>query len=187
MKKIPTLFQRDPDNRARVLPEVTPGCEWVLNGEGRATRKWDGTCVMYDGDMWWARREVKPGKEAPDGWVEVDTDPVTGKRTGWEPAVQSSFWKMLQEALDAVGPSCFDFAPATYELCGPKINGNPEGFDHHRLVPHGVSVYVTPEGTFDGLRDWLIGPDFDGEGIVFHHPDGRMAKIKVRDFGGHAA
>ena len=45
-----------------VLPEITPGCEWVIAGEGVATRKYDGTCVMYDGDEWWARREVKPGK-----------------------------------------------------------------------------------------------------------------------------
>ena len=24
---------------------------------------------------------------------------------------------------------------------------------------------------------------FQFEGIVFHHPDGRMAKIKLKDFG----
>ena len=35
--------------------------------------------------------------------------------------------------------------------------------------------------TFDGLREWLH--DRDIEGLVFHHPDGRMAKIKLRDFG----
>jgi hypothetical protein len=31
------------------------------------------------------------------------------------------------------------------------------------------------------LREWLL--DRDIEGLVFHHPDGRMAKIKLRDFG----
>jgi hypothetical protein len=41
----------------------------VLDGEGVATRKYDGTCVMFDGDGWWARREVKPGKTAPAGFV----------------------------------------------------------------------------------------------------------------------
>jgi hypothetical protein len=34
---------------------------------------------------------------------------------------------------------------------------------------------------FDGLREYLAGKDI--EGIVWHHSDGRMAKIKLRDFG----
>ncbi|MFF0467058.1 hypothetical protein ACFYPX_06380 [Micromonospora zamorensis] len=33
----------------------------------------------------------------------------------------------------------------------------------------------------DGLRAWLLAhPDW--EGVVWHHPDGRMAKLKRRDF-----
>jgi hypothetical protein len=44
MKKIPTLFARDPDDRGRVLPQITPGCEWALTDPAaRATRKYDGT------------------------------------------------------------------------------------------------------------------------------------------------
>ena len=35
--------------------------------------------------------------------------------------------------------------------------------------------------TFDTLREALTG-DFRFEGIVWHHPDGRMAKLKRRDF-----
>ena len=34
---------------------------------------------------------------------------------------------------------------------------------------------------FAGLRAFLAGQDT--EGLVFHHPDGRMGKIKLRDFG----
>ena len=34
---------------------------------------------------------------------------------------------------------------------------------------------------FDGLRIWLHGHPY--EGIVWHHPDGRMVKIKGKDFG----
>jgi hypothetical protein len=33
---------------------------------------------------------------------------------------------------------------------------------------------------FDGLREYLAS--FNGEGIVFHHPDGRMVKIRRTDF-----
>ena len=35
--------------------------------------------------------------------------------------------------------------------------------------------------TFDALREWMKSKDI--EGIVFHHSDGRMAKIKKRDYG----
>lgn len=44
MKKIPTLFERVFENHKKVgiLPNVTPGMEWVLEGEGIATEKMDG-------------------------------------------------------------------------------------------------------------------------------------------------
>jgi len=183
VKKIPTLFKRDPDDMRHVLPEVTPGCEWVLAGEGKATRKHDGTCVSWHDGDWWFRREVKPGKTPPEGWVEVDHDEVTGKRVGWEPArPSSSFIKMLREGIDYTFEFGSEIPEGTYELCGPKINGNPEGFPEHRLIRHG-SYYATNGGhirDFDGLREYLR--HFGGEGIVWHHPDGRMAKLKRRDF-----
>ena len=45
MRKIPTLFRRN-NQTHQVDPAITPGCEWVLRGEGRATRKVDGTGVL---------------------------------------------------------------------------------------------------------------------------------------------
>ena len=62
VNKITTLFERDWEgDRSRVLDQVHEGCEWVLEGEGLSTRKYDGMCVMYDGSEWWARREVREG------------------------------------------------------------------------------------------------------------------------------
>lgn len=183
MRKIPTLFQRDPDNRRLLLADVTPGCEWVLAGEGRATRKWDGTCLLYNGDDhppgWFARRAVKPGKDAPVGFIEVDHDPVTGKRVGWEPAHLSGFARWFAEAIEDMDGITFE--PGTYELIGPKVNGNPEQWDMHWLVRHGIDPH--PLGhmrTYAELAMHL--PLTHPEGIVWHHPDGRMAKIKRRDF-----
>ncbi len=50
------------------------------------------------------------------------------------------------------------------------------------LVSHeATEQYQNVPRTFDGLREWLT--DRNIEGIVFHHEDGRMAKIKLRDFG----
>lgn len=183
MRKIPTLFTRNPDDRAHVLPEITPGCEWVLAGEGQPTRKWDGTCVMLDEHgAWWARREVKPGKNIPSGYRIEQHDEATGKLVGWEPMAQSSFAKIHAEAVanSAAGK------PGTYELLGPKINRNPDHFDAHLLMPHGwaplserLDIEAAPRD-FDGLRTWLLARPY--EGIVWHHPDGRMAKLKARDF-----
>ncbi len=180
MKKIPTLFARDPDDMRRVLPEVTPGCEWVLAGEGVPTRKYDGTCVMYDG-RWWARREVKPGKEAPEHFQAIATDENTGKTVGWEPIAQSPFHKFW---LEAVGVDV-GWAIGTYELCGPSVNRNPENYARHVLVAHAsAEVLEVPDLSYEGLRRRLEPREGFGfiEGIVWHHPDGRMAKLKTRDF-----
>jgi hypothetical protein len=174
MNKIPTLFERD-ESRRYVTDVVTPGCEWVLRGKGVATRKYDGTCVMFDGRSWWARREVKEGKTPPGGFVPIENDTTTGKVMGWIPANTSDWWPLIN-AADA------GFAgKGTYELIGPKINGNPEGRDVHELVRHGEFVFGDAPRDYEGLRDYLTH-DFPFEGIVWWHEDGRKAKLKKRDF-----
>jgi hypothetical protein len=187
MRKIPTVFRRDPDDMRRVLPEVTPGCEWVLAGEGVATRKYDGTCVMFDGERWWARREVKRGKPTPQVFQLVDTDPATGKSVGWEPIENSPFARWHAEALDGLVGGASGGA-GTYELCGPKVQGDPERFGEHVLIAHAGAEEIaefTKPLDFDLVRATALHLGSLGvEGIVWHHPDGRMAKIKARDFPG---
>jgi hypothetical protein len=134
------------------------------------------------------RRELKKGRPTPDGFrQEGGVDPVTGKRVGWvlcnrdEPTDR---WHW--EAYDRAAP---DLAPGTYELVGPKVQGNPHDTRNHVLIPHGNGPDLDPPTEFDALGAWLhhvatdtAQPGF--EGIVWHHPDGRMAKIKTRDFPG---
>ncbi|MFF3151865.1 hypothetical protein [Streptomyces sp. NPDC057910] len=184
MNKIPTLFVRTEDRR-HVTRTITPGCEWVLAGDGVATRKYDGTCVMHDGTNWWARREVKPGKTPPTGYVALSTDDVTGRTVGWEPIGQSGF-----SAFHARAVIVRDTWPAgTYELCGPRINGNPEGVTRDVLYRHATAEQLgetelrdarTLERDVDLIESAVR--QLGWEGLVFHHPDGRMAKIKARDF-----
>lgn len=183
MRKIPTALLRDPENRAKVLPRITPGCEWVFDGEGVPTRKYDGTCVMLNSEGWWARREVRAGKPAPANFVPVDTDPVTGKTQGWEPIEQSSFhrWFLEAEWLSLATPT---EGERTFELCGPKINGDPEHIGFHVLFEHAQAEefpWMLGRTTPDILMQDVAALSGLAEGVVWHHPDGRMAKLKVRD------
>ena len=177
MKKIPTIFKRNIDNMNEILNEPHPDCGWVFDGEGVATRKYDGTCVKIENGQYFKRREIKPGQKAPYGFVEEQIDNNTGKRVGWvlvDAKSKEDRWHM-----DAFNDSLSD---GTYELIGPKIQGNAEGYARHVLIKHSeAEVFDSVTRTFDGIADFLRYKNI--EGIVFHHPDGHMGKIKKRDFG----
>jgi hypothetical protein len=177
MRKIPTMFRRNPENMREVLDEPHPDCGWVFAGEGVATRKYDGTCVKIESGKYFKRREVGKGKPVPYGFIEVEHDEVTGKRVGWieiEPSDPENKWHMA--AFDGSLPD------GTYELVGSKVQGNPQGYEDHCLIAHAdAAQYEDAPRTFEALRKWF--PSRNIEGLVFHHPDGRMAKIKKRDFG----
>lgn len=178
MRKIISLFHRNYDTDRLVRDEVTPGAEWVIAGEGRATRKWDGTCCMIRDGRLFKRYEVKPGKQPPTDFEPAnDVDEVTGKQQGWLPVGDGPEDRWHREAFDTSLPD------GTYEMIGPKVQGNAEGVERHMLIKHGCQMLggdIVPRD-FNGLKQWLATQDV--EGIVWHHPDGRMVKIKGRDFG----
>ncbi len=177
MKKIPTLFERDwSGDRSRVTPEVHPGCEWVIDGEGVATQKHDGTSCMVRGNRLFKRRELREGDPIRDDFEPVGFDKETKKMVGWVPVGDGPEDRWHREAFAGGG-----WDDGTYELIGPKVQGNPEQTKVHVLVSHGGDKLPDAPRTFEGLRDWLATQDV--EGVVWHHPDGRMAKIKLRDFG----
>jgi len=178
MKKIPTLFERDFDGNRQVIDKVHPGCEWVQAGEGVPTQKLDGTCCMIRDGVLYRRHEIKPGGEPPVGFEPCGgIDENTGKIQVWVAVGDGPQDKYHREAFDATLPD------GTYELLGPKIQGNSEGYGSHCLVRHGfIRIGLGVPTDFNGLREWLKMHNCM-EGIVWHHPDGRMAKIKLRDFG----
>lgn len=181
MEKIPTLFVRDLASH-KVLPTVTPGCEWVLAGEGTPTRKLDGTCCLIREGRLFKRREIKPGGAVPSDFEPLGTDEVTGKTVGWVPVGDGPEDAHHREGLANDGP----LPDGTYELLGPKVQGNPEGYSAHSLIRHGsIAAAVVPDDlTFEGIRAAILQgyQDSHQEGIVWHHPTGRMAKIKAKDF-----
>jgi hypothetical protein len=175
MKKTPNLFERDWNgNKNFVTSTPNPLADWVFKGEGVATRKYDGTCCMFDGTAWFKRREVKAEKKVPAGFVPVTHDPNTDKVMGWVPVNAHDKWHLVAIENGA------DFEPGTYELCGPKVQSNPEGFEDHVMVPHAKAEILDAPRDYDSLKEWMKTLPF--EGVVFHHPDGRMAKIRRKDF-----
>lgn len=177
MIKITTLFKKDPADLSRVTSEVDPANAWALT-EGIATRKFDGTaCAIIAGELY-RRYDVKKGREVPPGAIACqEPDPITGH---WP------HWIKCQEGNPADKYHMEAFAnlenktDGTYELVGEKVQGNPERYIGHVLVRHGEQL-CRPERTFEGIRYYLQGHDI--EGIVFHHPDGRMCKIRKSDYG----
>lgn len=182
MQKIISLFQRNYDGDRLVRDEVTPGAEWVINGEGIATRKWDGTCCLIDKGQLFKRYDAKKGKTPPEGFIPAqEPDSVTGHWPGWVKVGSDKEDKYHREGFDNSKDGNVYLPDGTYELVGPKINGNKDGHEKHYLIPHGDERFSTTPRTFNELKEWFDGRSI--EGIVWHHPDGRMVKIKKKDFG----
>jgi hypothetical protein len=193
MQKIPSLYMRDPEDIAHVTRNVSSRCEWVFNDVDscKATVKFDGTCVMMDvHEQWWARHQLRSGKSTPDYYIPVEHDPVTGKTQGWIPIGQSGFRKFHEEAVERVlgygHPETLQgFTSGTYELIGPRIGRNPHQSSTHMLIRHGSVSLADAPTDYDLLKTYLLEVEEEIgylEGIVWHHADGRMAKIKTRDF-----
>ena len=176
MKKIKSLFQRNYDGDRLVRDEVVPGSEWVINGEGIATTKFDGTCCMVKDGRLYKKYDVKHGKKPPEGFIPAqEPDPVTGHWPGWVLVTYIPDDRWHREAFVGYFPD------GTYELVGPKVQGNPYGLQVHLLIRHGHEELLNVPRTYEGLKAYFENAEI--EGIVWHHSDGRMVKIKRKDFG----
>lgn len=184
MKKIPTIFERDWNGeKSRVTDQINPAAQWVFDGEGVPTRKLDGTsCMVRDGKLF-KRRELRNGDSEPLDFERAEYDNETGKTVGWVRVGNGPEDRWHREAFD---PET-NWPDGTYELIGKNVQGNPEKMIGHTLIPHSAQWLVIREFPAGAARDFnslrAFFSDSDMEGIVFHHPDGRMAKIKGRDFG----
>lgn len=187
MKKIETLFKKDPNNLGRVLPIVNLENHWVYDEpETKATRKFDGTaCAVINGELY-KRYDCKKGKLPPEGAIPCqEPDEITGHWPHWVKCERDKkedqyFLEAFDFATSTIGVKLTD---GTYELCGPKINGNKEQLGMHFLIKHGAELVPIKDLSFEGIRGYLSNPENDIEGIVFHGKEGQMCKIRKSDFG----
>lgn len=178
MKKIISLFSRNYEGDRLVRDEVVYGAEWVGSGEGEATRKYDGTCCMIREGILYKRYTVKRNRLVPEGFEPATAvDLNTGKQEGWVRVGEGNEDAWHREAFNEL----IEKPDGTFELCGPKVQGNAEKLSTHRLLPHGADIWPYAPRDFKGLKGFFEIHDI--EGIVWHHPDGRMVKIKAKDFG----
>ena len=177
MKKIASLFKRDYEGNRQVINEVVKDSEWVTSGEGLATVKFDGTACMVKGGVLYKRYDVKKGRSVPEGAIpcEPHANEHTGHFPHWLRVGDGNEDKWFRDAFHGYFPD------GTYELVGEKVNGNKEKLDGHFLWRHGTKIFKDCPIDFEGLKSFLENKNV--EGIVWHHPDGRMVKIKRKDFG----
>lgn len=191
MKKIPTLFKREFEghNIVNVLPELSDeSLQWVLDGEGVATVKIDGSCCAIIDGKFYVRYDAKNGKPIPEGAIKCqeEADPVTGHLPCWLPYnendkgqkwYKSAYDRTFSNAITELGSVLPD---GTYEAVGKHFNGNMYNLDYDMITPHGKIIIDVPR-TFEGIRDYLR--DNFIEGIVFWKDGEPKCKIKRSDFG----
>lgn len=185
MKKMSTLFEKDPTDLGRVIDCVREENMWVYGKDVSPTRKFDGTaCAIIEGELYKrydSKINKKTGKRKtpPEGAIPCqEPDEITGHWPHWIKCDRN-------DRADKYHFEAFDTAAytkdGTYELVGPKINGNNEMLNDHFLIPHGKRILPINDYSFISIKSFLSKENI--EGIVFHHKDGRMCKIRKSDFG----
>ena len=184
MKKITTMYEKDPNNLGRVINKLREEHKWVIR-EGIPMRKYDGTaCAIIDGKLYKrydAKINKKTGKRKviPEGAIPCQAADPYGSHPHWVKCNRNN----PEDKYHFEGfNNLIIVRDGTYELCGEKVQGNPEGFIGHILIKHDSFPLENVPLNYVELKQYLT--DMDIEGIVFHHKkDGRMCKIRKSDFG----
>lgn len=183
MEKIPTLFERDA--RFHVVDTPRADCAWVFDGAGVGTEKLDGTntrLTVRAGQIVRVEKRRNPSKVQKqqgivDGWY-VDADEFSAED------------KWIFAATRNTDVSAWPDGEHSCEALGPRIQGNPLELEEHVCVAFNLRAPAYPQVPrgYTELREFLadlesqFAPGHLAEGIVFHHQDGRRAKIKRKDF-----
>lgn len=194
--KLKSPFIRHETNHGYfATPEIEPGYEWVFEDAGvLAVDKLHGTncCVIVqDGVI----------RSVDNRTTRVLKDPVLSVDLKGGPC------KFFMGVANAAKHGYFNgLSGRIYgELIGPDINGNMHKIHEYLFVPfpwladkcmwHSWVQNKYPK-TFDSISDWFKelpslysqrhGHEVMAEGLIFLHPEGRMAKLRRDMFPWHA-
>lgn len=181
----PKLFSPFAKVNHRVIPEITPGYEWVFNDPGvKAVDKLHGTNLsvrIRDG-------QLKAIYNRTNCVLDGESIPITGNTS-----------KFVIGVLNACNKGWLQHDGVHYgELIGPDINKNMHLVRDYLFVPfdylaskHHWQSWLkgTYPKDYQTISDWfrdllslftkhVVGVESPAEGLVFHHPDGRMAKLR---------
>ncbi len=183
MKKTPTIFDRNWQGDRKVIDHCATDFDF---SDAVATEKLDGTNVRLTVRNHTLVRlekrrnpsKIEKAKGIEEPWyVDADeTDPAD--RWIWDAARNTD----LSDVPDGEWSG---------EAVGKNIQGNPLNLDSNTVVLFSLGkapVFEEAPTTYAELREWLpqqkskYGKDCPIEGIVWHKPNGDMAKIKIKDF-----
>lgn len=183
MNKIKTIFDRDWDGDRTVIDKLNVDFDFST---AIATEKLDGMNVrltVRNHILVRLEKRRNPDKRQKAQGIEdpwyVDADEYSPED------------KYLFEAARNTDLSDIPDGEWSGEALGPSIQGNPLNLESHRVVLFSCGkapVLGNVPTTYEALKEWLkeaksvYGNDCGIEGIVWHGKDGRMVKIKAKDF-----
>lgn len=183
MPKLQSPFVRNEKTKWKVIDEVTEGYEWVFEDESvMAIEKLDGTNVSI----------LIQGGAVTGIWNRENR--ITMFSQGNE-AIMKGLTNSSKQIAKLLDGQHFG------ELIGPGINGNSYKLDDYAWIPFETfsqkhlkyKCWGKYPKTFESISEWfkelmplytMMRGDKEGfvEGIVFTHPDGRMAKLRCDMF-----
>lgn len=177
MKKMRTLFKQD--ENFKVINEIRESNLFVLDGDFSVSLKRDGTSVFIKDNIMHKRYDAneKKGRKIPEGAIFCQDKPgPTGSFPVWIPVSPKDKYHL--EAFNKKEK----WKDGTYELCGPRINGNKENLGEHILIKHGEETVEIDSVDFDYLKEFLREREI--EGLIFKNlKNGEMSKLRRKDFG----
>ena len=183
MPKIESPFVRKEINGKYVVtPEISYGYDWVFNDtDVIATEKLNGTNVS----------------------IIIENGKITRvfNRTAEIPFFNKGSQHIIFGVMESFCRGYTNFTDGQYfgELIGPKLQGNPYKLEQHLWIPFDSYVkehlayksWGKYSKDFGTISNWFKTDLFSlyfkrrhegevskPEGIVFHHKDGRMAKLR---------
>ena len=204
MKKIPTLFPKDPKNLKLVLNEkpiieITNDLEFYKKLDGRACAIINGKLyTRYDAKLIRRKRGkvIKFSKEEiqkkiPKNAIPCqEPDEKSGHWPHWIPCnPKNKDHKYIFEAFENSLKIFEDMPNGTYECIGPKVNANPHGLKNHFLIKHDskllkenfIDFESLKKDPYNYLKNFLT--PFLFEGLVVWKNGEPIAKIRRGDFG----